>query len=45
VVEARLKCDLADDASGADLAVLEGRADSVLADLWSDSRDAAYDKL
>jgi hypothetical protein len=32
-VEARLKRDLADDASGADVAVLNRRADPVLADL------------
>jgi hypothetical protein len=44
-VEARLRRDLADDASGADLAVLNGRAEPVLADLWNNSRDAAYDKL
>ena len=44
-VEARLKRDLADDASGAALAVLNGRADPALADLWNNSSDAAYDKL
>ena len=43
-VEARLKEDLANDAA-ADLVALNGRADPVLADLWDNPKDAAYDKL
>jgi hypothetical protein len=41
-VEARLRHDLADNVSAA---ALNGRAGPVLADLWDNSRDAAYDKL
>lgn len=44
-VEARLKHDLADEPSGADLVVLTERADPVLADLWNNPKDAAYDEL
>ncbi|MGI8783319.1 MAG: hypothetical protein ACR2L2_06690 [Acidobacteriota bacterium] len=44
-VEARLKHDLADEVSAADLVNLNERADPVLADLWNNPRDAAYDKL
>ena len=44
-VEARLNQDLADELSVADLVALnERRADPVLADLWSNPKDAAYDK-
>ena len=44
-VEARLKRDLADELSAADLVALSERADPVLADLWNNPKDAAYDKL
>jgi len=44
-VEARLKRDLADEVSAADLVALTERADPVLADLWNNPKDAAYDKL
>ena len=44
-VEARLTVDLANDVSAADLVALNERADPVLADLWDNPRDAAYDKL
>ena len=44
-VEARLMHDLANDMSAADLVALTERADPVLADLWDNPRDAAYDKL
>ena len=44
-VEARLTHDLANDVSAADLVALNKRADPVLADLWDNPRDAAYDKL
>lgn len=44
-VEARLKLDLADELSGADLVALTERAEQVLADLWDNPKDAAYDKL
>ena len=44
-VEARLMHDLADDLSAADLVVLSERADPVLAELWDNPKDAAYDKL
>lgn len=43
-VEARLNHDLAADASDADLTVLNERADPVLAELWDNPKDAAYDK-
>jgi uncharacterized protein (DUF1778 family) len=43
-VEARLKQDLADESSAADLVALDERADPVLADLWDNPKDAAYDK-
>ena len=33
------------DVSAADLVTLNERADPVLADLWDNPRDAAYDKL
>jgi len=44
-VEARLKHDLADELSSADLATLHERTDPVFAALWSNPKDAAYDKL
>ena len=44
-VEARLKRDLADELSAADLVALSERADPLLADLWDNRKDAAYDKL
>ncbi len=44
-VEARLKHDLADEVSPADLVALNERVDPVLADLWDNPKDAAYDKL
>lgn len=44
-VEARLKQDLADEISAFDLVALHERADPVLADLWDNPKDAAYDKL
>ena len=44
-VEARLKHDLADELSAAALVALNERADPVLADLWDNPKDAAYDKL
>jgi uncharacterized protein (DUF1778 family) len=44
-VEARLMHDLADELSAAaDLVALNERADPVLADLWNNPKDAAYDK-
>ena len=43
-VEARLKHDLADELSAADLVALDERTDPVLAELWNNPRDAAYDK-
>ena len=44
-VEARLNHDLADERVAADLVALHERADPVLADLWDNPRDAAYDAL
>ena len=44
-VEARLRHDLADEFAVADLSVLDDRNDPVLADLWNNPKDAAYDKL
>lgn len=41
-VEARLKQDFAGEA---DLVALTERADPVLADLWDNPKDAAYDDL
>ena len=43
-VEARLTRDLADEVAAADLVALNQRADPVLAALWDNPRDAAYDK-
>ena len=44
-VEARLNHDLADEGVISDLVALHARADPVLADLWDNPRDAAYDRL
>lgn len=44
-VEARLKHDLPAAASAAEVVALDERADPVLADLWNNPRDAAYDEL
>jgi hypothetical protein len=44
-VKCSLKHDLADELSAADLVALTERADPVLADLWDNPKDAAYDKL
>ncbi len=44
-VEARLRRDLADESAAAELVALTERADPVLADLWDNPRDAAYDDL
>ena len=44
-VEARLKLDLADEALAGDLVALSERADPVLAELWNNPQDAAYDEL
>jgi len=44
-VEARLQHDLADELSAADLLALSERTDPVLAELWDNPKDAAYDKL
>ena len=43
-VEARLSQDLADEVPAADLVALNDRADPVLADLWNNPKDAAYDQ-
>ena len=42
-VEARLKQDLAAELSAEDVIALTGQADPVLADLWDNPKDAAYD--
>jgi uncharacterized protein (DUF1778 family) len=44
-VEARLKQDLADEFSAGDLVALNERRNPVLADLWENPKDAAYDAL
>jgi hypothetical protein len=44
-VVARLKHELAYELSATDPVALNGRADPVLADLWNNPKDAAYDKL
>jgi len=43
-VEARLRHDLACEQSAADLLALNRQTDPVLAELWDNPRDAAYDK-
>ena len=44
-VEARLTQDLADELSPANLVALNAHSDPVLADLWDNEKDAAYDGL
>lgn len=44
-VEARLQHDLAGEVSAAELTALSERTDPVLADLWDNPKDAAYDDL
>ena len=44
-VEARLKQDLIDEPTAGDLLALSAWADPVLADLWDNPKDAAYDDL
>ncbi len=44
-VEARLKHGLAGELSASDLVALNERADPVLAALWDNPKDAAYDLL
>ncbi len=44
-VEARLKRDFAGGLSATDLIGLNEQADPVLAELWDNPRDAAYDEL
>ena len=44
-LEARLKDDLMDASTDGDLVALTERADPLLADLWRNARDAAYDTL
>lgn len=44
-VEQRLRQDLAEDVSAGELVALNERADPVLAELWDNPKDAAYDKL
>ena len=44
-VEARLKHDLAERSAMGALVALTEEADPVLADLWKNPKDAAYDKL
>lgn len=42
-IEERLRDDLGDDAEG--MLTLTARTDPVLAELWDNRRDAAYDRL
>lgn len=44
-VEARLRQDVGDEPGARDLIALTEQADPVLADLWDNPKDAAYDKL
>ena len=44
-VVARLKQDLVEEATTGALVALTERADPVLADLWNNPKDAAYDDL
>ena len=44
-VEARLKADLPAGPVGSDLVALTEETDPVLAALWKNSKDSAYDKL
>ena len=43
-VEARLENDLPDESSGAGILALDERTDPVLAELWDNPDDAAYDE-
>ncbi len=43
--EVRSRHDPADELSAADLVALNERADPVLAEVWKNPKDAAYDKL
>ena len=43
-VEARLQHDLRDELTGAGLLALDERTDPVLAELWDNPDDAAYDE-
>ena len=43
-VEARLQHDLPDELTGAGLLALDARTDPVLAELWDNPGDAAYDE-
>ena len=43
-VEARLQHDLRDELTGAGLLALDERTDPVLAELWDNPKDAAYDE-
>ena len=45
VLEERLVRDWVELAEGENLLVLSARADPVLADLWDNEKDAAYDRL
>lgn len=42
-IEERLRQDIGDD--GEDVLVLTAQADPVLAEVWDNDRDAAYDRL
>jgi len=44
-LEERLANDLTLPAEGSNLLALTARADPVLAELWANERDAAYDRL
>jgi predicted Holliday junction resolvase-like endonuclease len=44
-IEARLRRDLVNELASGDLTALTEQADPVLAELWNNPRDAAYDKL
>ena len=44
-LEERLTSDLALPAEGSNLLALTERADPVLAELWANEKDAAYDRL
>lgn len=44
-VEARLERDLVEDMAAADMVAMNERADPVLAELWDNPKDAAYDDV
>jgi hypothetical protein len=44
-LEERLASDLAPSSEGSSLLALTARADPVLAELWANEKDAAYDRL